>query len=261
MNLYLTHLELTKVYNEDGNSLYTSYVTFTEDTSSESYYDDIELDRLILRKHFNVNNVIFTVTKEDSYEYEDIADKSTLLYNNGLISEEEYAENIAEYFLSSNTENNISMKTDGTCLYLTLKDYCESHNENEISPIVETALDAIGVQSLSATSYVTVGRFRVYYDSSSVSYSAALKVADEFDTADIVFCDTVGLKKPKSSISSSYYRVNLVDSATDGVTTYENKNLTSEINISNAVAKYFSDIGSCYTIGRNGSAVSIPGNA
>ena len=59
--------------------------------ASESYYDDIELDRLILRKHFNVNNVIFTVTKEDSYEYEDIADKSTVLYNNGLISEEEYA--------------------------------------------------------------------------------------------------------------------------------------------------------------------------
>lgn len=33
---------------------------------------------------------------------------------------------------------------------------------------------------------------KIDYDSSSVSYSAALKVADEFDTADIVFCDTVG---------------------------------------------------------------------
>lgn len=70
------------------------------------YYDNTDLNEIFFRKFFSVNvaDNSFDVVKEDIYEYEDIADKSTFLYNYELIGEKEHVENIAEYFLLTNDD-------------------------------------------------------------------------------------------------------------------------------------------------------------
>ena len=94
------------LYNEEGSSLYTLDVKLEEDIYPMFYYDNTDLNEIFFRKFFSVNvaDNSFDVVKEDIYEYEDIADKSTFLYNYELIGEKEHVENIAEYFLLTNDD-------------------------------------------------------------------------------------------------------------------------------------------------------------
>ena len=248
------------LYNEEGSSLYTLDVKLEEDIYPMFYYDNTDLNEIFFRKFFSVNvaDNSFDVVKEDIYEYEDIADKSTFLYNYELIGEKEHVENIAEYFLLTNDDDNVSLKTDGTCLYFTLKNYYDLHNDKDFSPVVEEALDSFEVQSASASSYVTEGRFRVYYDSTIVSSSVARKVAEEFDTADSVFCGIVGLKTPQSS--NSYYKVTLTDMSANGVTTHIG-GYKSEIQISYSTARYFSNVRDFLVVNRDNLTTVVPDNA
>ena len=250
---------IPNLYDSKGNQLNILGVNIESNTKSTSYEDNTNSNEIYFEKEFtvNVSNQKFNVIKNEIYKYEDIADKSNVLYANGLINEKEHAENIAKYFLNGSSDH-ISTKTDATCMYMTLKSYVENHKGDEITNNQTRALNSIENKSVSATyeNYVTVGRFRVYYND-PVKESTAKLVAEEFDAVDGILCGICKFKRPAAS--QQYYDIELTNFGYDGMTYYRNGIIGSEISV--GTANHLAGLVSKFATNRNGGGTKIPANA
>ena len=141
------------------------------------------------------------ITATETYTYESDLEKTVQLYSLGVISEDAYMEALANYVLEG-SEDDVSV--DNTTLHILLKNYNASKtntNTNTTTKKVEEALTVIEtpLAVTATTSYAASasGRFRVYYDSTGITYDAAKAVADEFDNVHTLFCGQWGLFPPQ----------------------------------------------------------------
>lgn len=226
--------------NSSGELVYTTAnIEEVPCNPKETIFDNSSERKFTFTKEFQVtypgNSQLITAT--ETYAYENDLEKAVQLYSLGVISEDAYIEKLANYVLEGSQDD---VSVDSTTLHEVLKNYTESAaNNTTVKKRAEQALTVLGAP-LAATTTTTYassvsGRFRVYYDSTGITYNAAKAVADELDKIHTLFCEQWGLLSPSSDASTNFYRIELLP--TLNVNTVENTS-ASGLTKSNGTLSY-----------------------
>ena len=231
------------LYGKNGNIIYAeaSVEIIPKGNSKQVYRVDQDAKSI---SHINEINVSvydnnYKYLKNVVYQYSNDVDKAGYLYTEGFISEQEYIESLSQYVLAATSNSVDTDSVDGTELYWKLRNYYEKCGSICTDNVVKALESFDNSISTKASTYVTSsdGHFRVYFDNSAITSAIAQSVANEFQAADALFCTSWGLRRPYLNTSTSYYKVNLVDtSAYAGQTPLEGTE-GSYINISYTTAR------------------------
>lgn len=201
----------------NSDIVYTNAViTKADDSSYEVTNDEITILSNYLVEYGGLTEHL---AYERAYVFFNDAEKLTILYENGFISESTYIESLANWLLESE-ENRVHSEKYKQILH----DYvAENKNKSIHSDVLDAyttiSNDQIALFTVSADNYVysESGRFRVYYPSDSYLEAAEI-IAEHFDDINYMFCTTFGFVQPDcaidtngSSIRYTHYRVIIED--------------------------------------------------
>ena len=152
------------LYDINGNIIYADAEVEVLINEEESLYRIDEQN-----KRISYNETVIVSINENKYsfsenivqEYSDNYGKIKFLYADGLISEDEYFDDLCQHILDDSLLSNESELLDGTELYWKLRNYAENHNTKKTDKLQR----AIDKHTTKATTYETSsnGHFRVYY--------------------------------------------------------------------------------------------------
>ena len=206
------------MYDKNGNAVYADAKTEVINNGRKTLYSvDAENKRISYNQTVTVSiyDKTYTFSEDVVHEYQDNYSKIKYLFAEGLVSEDEYIDNLCQHILDDSLLSAESEINDGTELYWRLRNYSEKLGTTKTDKL-ERAIDKLEIgDSTRATTYEssTNGHFRVYYDNTQVSAAIAKAVANEFQAVDALFCTSWGFRRPYYDTSTSYYIVYLVNTS------------------------------------------------
>lgn len=178
------------LYDENSNRL-CAY-TQLNDVLERSYVVDTDKKELCIEEtvHVSVARKEQLYQFTESFLYKNELEKNRILFENDLLSEQDFLNRLCELYLNDETG---LYQIDGTELYYLLGEYCE---RNSISPEDDVYITSVldlndGIETTSASmsrAYSENGKFCVNYDfNMGATYQMALAVANEFEKIDDFF--------------------------------------------------------------------------
>ena len=179
------------LYSADGQQIYANHTTDQNTTlpSSLSVSALQNLNKLDSQITVHVGTKTFELNKSDPLQNVNLNGKIDLLATEGIISEHQKYELIAEAVVNGQSLDECSTMTIGKFV-----DYYSSLDEAEITPILRSAYASLtSVPTYISAAYVNSsgGRFRVYYEAGGtnpMSSSVASSVATHMESIYQKFC-------------------------------------------------------------------------
>lgn len=209
------------MYDKNGNAVYADAKTEVINNGRKTLYSvDEENKRISFNQTVTVSiyDKTYTFSEDVVHEYQDNYGKIRYLFAEGLVSEDEYIDDLCQHILDDSLLSAESEISDGTELYWRLRNYSEKLGTKKTDKLAR-ALNKL--ESGNSTRAITFessanGHFRVYYDNEDneqITSEIAKAVANEFQAVDALFCTNWGFRRPYYDTSTSYYIVYLVNTS------------------------------------------------